>query len=82
MRFEFQDLRLRSCLIKPLTLREKALIFGWKNNNDVVNAWWSLNKGIESTYYDRVPPLIIQGLIDYVEDLVGRRNQVDKEDLK
>jgi hypothetical protein len=33
--------------------------------------------------YDRVPPpLIIQGLIDYVEDLVGRRNQVDKEDLK
>jgi hypothetical protein len=29
-------------------------LVGKNNNEEVVNVWWSLNKGIESTYYDRV----------------------------
>lgn len=53
------EIRIPTSAIKKmsytLTLREKALIFGWKNNNDVVNAWWSLNKGIESTYMIESP---------------------------
>jgi hypothetical protein len=71
-----------------LSLRDKALMFGWNksSNNEVVNAWWKLNKRIESTYYDTSNPSLenkdIQDLFDSAEDLVGRKTQADKDDMK
>jgi hypothetical protein len=71
-----------------LKLREDALMVGWnKNKNpEVLDAWGKVNKRIEYTYYDTSNPSIndkeMQDLIDSAEDLIGRRTQADKDDLK
>lgn len=85
MKSEFQHISDKASQL--LKLRERALMLGWnKSDNEVMNAWWNLNRKIDSTYYNMDSPSIydkdLQELTDQVEDLIGRTTQADKEDLK